>query len=563
MSRSQFVRTLSTVALAVALALMPCFAWAVDVSKWSTYDIQLTGNHHANGYADGTYLIATFTAPDKSTQIVSGFWDGGADFRVRFVPTQTGTWSYTIRSNDAMLNSQSGTINASAAKPGEHGFLRTDPKHKYCFVWDDGTRYFMWGQIYDDIVATALATSDKVWQTAIDNSAAHGFSKIRLNVCSDLASSGWTGRDSAWSVLRHGYPYVTVYTASNSQQPNRDQLNLAYWQKLDQIIDYIHSKGLVADLMIVNPYNDNNVFGTGAQNDRLIKYTVSRYAAYDNVIWCLCWEWGVSSAAAGQKQHKADFDRFGELVRDNDPWLANGAAMRPLTIHSNTQINFPFFGSRWPTEVCIQFGPRNEKYRYGDQWGNAGIVYNLGHNMPVVNDEYGYINDEGGVTMTRLQSRQAIWGIATAGGYGSQGDWTVYGTGSAKWKPNLTGEWHDAAEYDDIKHLVDFFTTKGIEYWKMSSHNELKSGSSRAYLLAEPGRQYVLYGAKEGTVSLKLGGDNGATFLVWKYDPTSGATTSLAPVTGGGTQSWNLAEFGTNAVGGSDWVLLITTLHAE
>ena len=28
-------------------------------------------------------------------------------------------------------------------------------------------------------------------------------------------------------------------------------------------------------------------------------------------------------------------------------------------------------------------------------------------------------------------------------------------------------------EYDDIKRMVDFFTTKGIEYWKMSSHNPL------------------------------------------------------------------------------------------
>ncbi len=408
----------------------------------------------------------------------------------------------------------------------------------------------MWGQIYDDVVETALATSDNVWQTAIDNSAAHGFSKIRLNVCCDLASRGWTGRDSDWSVLRHGYPYVTVYTASNSQRPNRDQLNLAYWQKLDRVIRYIHSKGLVADLMMVNPYNDNSVFGTDAQNDRLIKYTVSRYAAYDNVIWCISWEWGVSTVAAGNKQHKADFDRFGELVHDNDPWLANGGAMRPLTIHSNTQIDFPFFGSRWPTEACIQFGPRNGKYRDGDQWGNAGVVHNLGHRMPVVNDEYGYINDQPSPTQTQL--RNAIWGIATAGGYGSEGDWTTGGSGNTSWKPNLTGEWLAQPQYDDIKHLVDFFTTKGIEYWKMASHNELKNGS-RTYMLAEPGRQYVAYAAVGGTFSLNLAA---GTYYAYWYDPQTGKTTSFGTVTGGTTRQFT-------APGPNDWVLHLSSFEIK
>ena len=41
--------------------------------------------------------------------------------------------------------------------------------------------------------------------------------------------------------------------------------------------------------------------------------------------------------------------------------------------------------------AIIQYGGWNPDYTNGDQWGNAGIVHNLGHNMPVVNDEYGYI----------------------------------------------------------------------------------------------------------------------------------------------------------------------------
>ncbi len=153
-----------------------------------------------------------------------------------------------------------------------------------------------------------------------------------------------------------------------------------------------------------------------------------------------------------------------------------------MTIHNTAQsIGFQFFDVAWPTYVGNQY--HNNSYagvstRYGDQWGNAGIVYNLGHNMPSVNDEYGYINNVYDFPFTQTDIRNAIWGIAAAGGYGSQGDWRfVTDANGTQWCPNLTGEWLDSPVYDDIMHMVDFFTTQGIEYWKMTSHNELKSGS--------------------------------------------------------------------------------------
>ncbi len=557
MNRSQFVRTQSAQAFAVAWALMPCFAWAMDVPKWSTYDINLTSNtSYANGYASGpTQLTATFTGPGGVTQNVTGFWDGTNNFKFRFTPTVEGAWSYTTSSTDTSLNGQTGSLNAVAPAAGNHGFLRIDPAHTNSFAWDDGTRYFMWGQIYDNIVQTALATSNANWQAGIDNSLAHGFSKIRLNVYPDSASPSWTGKDSAWSTLMHGYAYSAPYALlnNNSQTPDRDQLNLAYWQKLDDVVKYIDSKGMVAELILVNPYNANNVFGSDTQNQRLLDYAMARYAGYHNVTWCVSWEYGVSANAGGTyPQDAADFNGFGQRVRSKDPWLTQGTSLRPLSIHSNTNIDFPFATfPNWPTSAVIQYGPRNQGgFANGDQWGNAGIVQNLGHNMPVVNDEYGYIDDESGVTMTQLQSRQAIWGIATAGGYGSSGDWRTLGTGSAQWKPNLTGEWYDAPEYDDIKHVVDFFTTKGIEYWKMASHNELTS-DTRTYVLAEPGKQYVAYAAVGGDFSIDLAA---GSYYAYRYDPQTGATTDLGTITGGGTQSFSMPD--TN-----DWVLHLSTFQ--
>ena len=123
--------------------------------------------------------------------------------------------------------------------------------------------------------------------------------------------------------------------------------------------------------------------------------------------------------------------------------------------------------------------------------------------MPVVNDEYGYIGEQNlGPTMNQKMARQAIWATAVAGGYGSVGDDRLFNGVP----PEVSGDWHDAPEYTDIKLLINFFTTNGIEYWKMASNNGLLSNLStgaRTYLLAEPGRQYVVYAANGGSFSMR------------------------------------------------------------
>jgi hypothetical protein len=321
-------------------------------------------------------------------------------------------------------------------------------------------------------------------------------------------------------------------------------LNVPYWRKLDEIVEYMRSKGIVADLIITNPYWNNRQFGTDQQNDRFVQYVVSRYAAYVNVIWCMANEWNLSATdnryRGPYRQNRAAFNRMGDLVRKCDPWMAEGLFLRPLSIH-NTSISFEFRRSSWPTHIIIQYGGWNPDYTNGDEWGNAGIVHNFGHRMPVVNDEYGYIGQRNPtppirVDMTRTRLREAIWGIATAGGYGSAGDFriTPNGMGNAE----ITGDWYDAPEeYGDLKRMIDFFTTKGIEYWKMSSQNGLLAAGTRTYVLAEIGRNYVIYTAVGGSFAITLPAGN---YKAWRDDPTSGTEISLETASGGRAQFFSV-----------------------
>ncbi len=197
------------------------------------------------------------------------------------------------------------------------------------------------------------------------------------------------------------------------------------------------------------------------------------------------------------------------------------------------------------------FGPAFGNVRNGDEWGNAGIVANLNHGMPVANEEYAYVgqtylhrDDE--LIFTRTLVRNAIWGIVTAGGYGSTADMRPHSNGMGI--PESTGDWQHQPEYDDIKHLVDFFTTSGIEYWKMASHNALISDGSRTYLLAEPGRQYVVYSAVGGAFSLALAP---GTYYASCIDPRTGETLRLPTVSGGAIRSFAMPD------ATDDWVMYL------
>ena len=493
----------------------------VDVPMWSVHEIELQSTQrYANPYTQ-IDVTATFQGPNDSKQTVQGFWNGDRTFIVRFTPTVSGKWHYTTSSRDSGLNAQTGTINCTDAKQSDRGFLRRDADHRYSFVWDDGSRYFMFGQTYYDLMKLAMVKPD--WKTSVDNSRAMGMNKIRFFLPPQPQSRP-----------KSPDPPTSPYGS------NKDTLNLAHWQKLDEVIQYMKDRETVAELLLFN-YRD--IYGTQTQDERYLKYAIARYAAFPNVIWCLANEWNYTPKS------QSYWNTLGEIVRRQDPWFSREKFLRPLSIHQQTRIDFQFFERDWPVHAIIQFGVRNKKYAAGDEWGNEGIRYNLGQDMPVVNDEYGYVGEyqdksvKGAPTLTRTKHRQIMWGIYTAGGYASAGDKYKYSQG----RPYFSGYWYQPDEYADIKQLVNFFTTKGIEYWQMSSQNSLIKAGTRVYALANPGKQYVFYAAVGGKFTAQIAP---GTYTVRRYNPRTGEDVALANVTGNDLRSFALPDQ-------EDWVVYL------
>jgi hypothetical protein len=541
-------RVIPSLAASVVIGLAASVAVPMAVARpalagevWAVHEVKLRASRgHANPYVD-VKLSARFEGP-SGPLVVPGYWDGGDVFKIRFTPPAEGRWTYRTTSSDPGLDGKTGALVATRASKGRHGFVRRDPAHPYHWVRDDGTRFFMMGQTYYDVIATALV-NDR-WKPAVDASRAHGMDKIRLRVFVKTCGN----EDNP-------HPCSSPYAEGGR---DKDRLNLPHFRALDEIVAYLDAKGMVADLLVFN--SGNEYYGTQEQDARFARYVLARYAAYPNVIWCVTNEYQVVT-----RRSKDDFNALGRLLRDEDPWMKRGQALRGLSIHpyggKRQGDVFHFFDEGWPVHAILQTG----RHDPGDPKLYETMLENRGFDMPVVNDEFGYMGDflwrnaakprppgvRGSSPEGRRYSgysaekhRHSLWAIYMAGGQAATGDKNLYADG----RPYKSGTWHDLPEYDDVRHLVDFFTRGGIEYWKLAPQPIVGAGE-RVYLLAEPGRQYVAYAAIGGPIELPL---PPGRYRATRFDPRTGARAPLGEVTGGE------ARVRLELPPGQDWAVSLT-----
>ena len=74
--------------------------------------------------------------------VVSGFYDGGGTYKVRFAPPYAGLWRYVTRSNSAGLDGRTGAFVVDEPKPGNHGPVISN---KWALQHEDGTPHFSVG----------------------------------------------------------------------------------------------------------------------------------------------------------------------------------------------------------------------------------------------------------------------------------------------------------------------------------------------------------------------------------------------------------------------------------
>lgn len=309
---------------------------------WEMQEIPFeTGGDYENPYVEVLCWI-DLKGPGFEKRIY-GFWDGGATFKVRFVATAPGEWTWESGSNqpgDDGLNGQRGTLQArdwseqeKRDNPNRRGFVRATA-NGHALEYADGTPYFMVGDTWLAGSTWRLpfrnaATSPDYqpgpgigFEDAVQYRKRQGFNSVSLiaafpNWESDMNPSTYADENgiylrNAWEKFHYdvadgvgtdasgGVSYWGTFTAKNmrdevgnlpfamsSDRPgvsDFDRLTPEYFQSLDRKMRYFADVGFVPLLETVRRDvgpSWNAYYDFNESFARYYQYLISRYGAYN------------------------------------------------------------------------------------------------------------------------------------------------------------------------------------------------------------------------------------------------------------------------------------------
>jgi hypothetical protein len=303
----------------VLFALLLCLPLGA-VERWGLYEIPLAGPAGGNPFVE-VKLGAHFRYRNRVVD-VDGFYDGKGQYRIRFMPDEIGEWSYTTFSTAAALDGKSGTFSVSAPDAKNHGPVRV--KYTTHFGYEDGTAYVPIG-------TTCYAWThqgDRLEEQTLETLRTAPFNKMRM--CVFPKSYAYNANEPVY------YPF--------ENKNDWAHFNPEFFQHLEKRILDLQALGIEADLILFHPYDRWGYANMPAEvNDRYLRYTVARLAAYRNVWWSLANEWDLVKT-----KNVSDWDRFFRIVQESDPYqhlrsIHHSVVMydhaKPWVTHVSTQAS--------------------------------------------------------------------------------------------------------------------------------------------------------------------------------------------------------------------------------
>jgi len=368
-----------------------------SVERWCIFEIELQSSKVVEKPFQEVRLQVCFSK-DRAAIKVSGFYDGGTTWKIRFMPEEEGAYSFQISSNLEEFDGLSGNFECTEAQEGNHGPIRVNGQH---FSYADGTPFFAMG-------TTAYAWTympETIRQRTLESFSRYGFNKIRMLV---FPKHYGDGEDD---IIIDYTPPVFPF-AGTADKLDFQRLLPEYFRNYEERVKELLDLGIEADVILFHPYDRWGIHRGMRQEDDLlyIKYMIARLAAYRNVWWSLANEYNVIETADGKMgigMEQKDWDLLGSYVKTNDPHH------HPISIH-NIPLGDIYPDRDWMTHVS---------YQHPDTYTLLLELKNI-YNKPVINDEYQYEgnakydwgNSDGQTTVLRH------WLSAMAGGYASHGE---------------------------------------------------------------------------------------------------------------------------------------------
>ena len=467
--------------LLIAVALAATLTAADTVERWGVYELPLEGPATGNPFLE-VQLAAQFRLGGRTVS-VTGFYDGGGVYRIRFMPDAAGDWAYTTSSNAPSLDGKTGGFTAVAPGRANHGPVRV--RYTTHFAYEDGTPYvpigttcYAWIHQGEQLERRTLATLRGA-----------PFNKIRM--CVFPKSYAYNANEPVY------YPFERDSAGHN----DLSRFNPQFFRHLEQRVRDLQALGIEADLILFHPYDRWGYASMPAEvNDRYLRYTVARLAAYRNVWWSLANEFDFNKSKT-----MADWDRFFQIVQQSDPYnhlrsIHNGAI---LYDHSKP----------WVTHVSLQSSDLEKAREYVAQY-----------HKPVVYDECKYEGNIpqrwGNIPAQELVRR--FWLSTVGGAYGGHGETYLDPNDILWWSKGGTLHGQSPARIAFLRRILESAPAEGLD------------NLSTYYLGAgQPGRYYLFYFDLNQPAEYQFDLAGGTNYHADLIDPWEMTVTPLGDVPGG------------------------------
>lgn len=428
-----------------------CFATA-PVERWGVFEVRLRGPEAGNPYRE-VELSAVFQHGDLQFR-VPGFWNGGADYRIRFSPPVEGTWQYETYSNARELAGHRGTFEVGSPNPGNHGPVEVFDT--FYLRYADGTPYHQFG-------TTCYAwvhQTEELQEQTLKTLSGSPFNKIRF--CVFPKSYTYNQNDPAL------YPFGKRADG----QFDFDRPDPAFWTHFEGRILDLQRLGIEADIILWHPY-DRWGFSemSDEQDDRYLRYGIARLSAFRNVWWSLANEFDfMTDRPAGQRGNKQweDWDRFFSILQKEDPHQRFRGIHNGRVWYDHTKP--------WVTHASLQSSDMH-----------GGIRYREKYRKPVIYDECRYEGDipQGWGNLTPQEMTQRFWLGTLSGCYVGHGETYKHPQDILWWSKG--GVLHGQSP-QRIQWLKDLMAQSP------PFHELVPMGDDQGrFILAKPGEFYLVY----------------------------------------------------------------------
>ena len=563
------------------------FAVEGEQKRWHPITITFDGPQASEGDAFNPFLNyrldVTFRHGGSGrTSVVSGYFaaDGdaaetgatsGSKWRVHFVPTETGAWTFraSFRKGAGVAVAQSANAGTSAGFDGAGGSFsvgETDKggrdfrgkgllRHRggRYLSFDNGETFLKGGAdspenflAYEDFDGTynaggkdyvkSYAPHVPDWRPG-DPTWKNGKGKGIIGALNYLASEGMNSVYFLTMNVEGDGEDVWPWTRPDVRD-RYDVSKLAQWER---VFGHMDRRGIMLHVVTQETENDQLLDGGGLGRQRRLYYRelVARFAHHLAITWNL-----------GEENTNLDKERkaYASYLRDLDPYD------HPIVIHTypsaRDKVYPKLLGFADFDGPSLQIKDMKDVHAVTRQWITRSEE--AGRPWFVSLDEIGPagtgVAPDGEGSNRDDVRKWALWGNLMAGGAGAE--W-YFGYRHAH--HDLSAEdWRSRDRmWDETRHALTFFQ-EHLPFPEMTSADGLASGAD-AHVLAKPGEAYAVYLPAGGAARLDV--RQGAYTVRW-YNPRTGGALrqgSVSTVRGAGAVSLGRPPAETS----KDWVALV------